>query len=284
MYRIVNDFEKHTTFGSKQELIKLACGNEVKAYEILSVHEIIQFIGYAKYRNKSLGNVYFRGQTDLYGGNMIPSLFRNVKNIPKVQSSFNRSIKSVKLDYRRIETFDRAILEPILQHYGLKTPWIDVVDNIWVALWFALHESKSIIISNREYVHYYDSRQEYAYIVLMASDATTAVQPYGVYEGKDTTVVDLRKGTPSFFVRPHAQHAYMIKKNELNTADYSDLIVGIIKIPTSLGQKWIGESDFLKLNSLFPSPHFDNGYHYLLKHYPESVSAKNYGSIQILSD
>lgn len=284
MYRIVNDFEKHTSFGSNYELITLACGNEVKAYEFLSVHEIIQFIGYAKYRNKSLGNVYFRGQTDLYGGKMVPSLYRNVKNIPKIQSSFSRSIKSVKLDYRRIETFDRAILEPILQHYGLKTPWIDVVDNIWVALWFALHESKSIIINNREYVHYYDSRQEYAYIVLMASDAITAVQPYGVYEGKDTTVVDLRKGTPSFFVRPHAQHAYMIKKNDLLNPDYSDLIVGIIKIPTSLGQKWIGESDFLKLNSLFPSPHFDSGYKYLLKHYPETISAKNYGSIQILSD
>ena len=284
MYKIISDFENQALVGSGHELINLACGNDVKAYELLSVHEIIQFIGYAKYKNKSLGNVYFRGQTDLYNGKMIPSLFRNVKNVQNVQNSFNGSINSIMLKNKKFGSFDRTILEPILQHYGLKTPWIDVVDNIWVALWFALHESKSIIINNREYVHYYDSRQKYAYIVLMASDATTAVKPYGVYEGKETTVVDLRKATPSFYIRPHAQHAYMIKKNELFAADYSDLIVGIIKIPTQLGQQWVGENDLLKLNSLFPSPHFDYGYHYLLKHYPETISAKNYGSIQILSD
>jgi len=30
-------------------------------------------------------------------------------------------------------------IEPILQHYGINTRWIDLVDNIWIALWFATH-------------------------------------------------------------------------------------------------------------------------------------------------
>ena len=108
MYKIISDFEKQAVVGSDHELISFTCGNEVKAYELLSVHEIIQFIGYAKNKNKSIGNVYFRGQTDLYDGKMIPSLFRNVKNIQNVQCRFSRSINSIMRKNKKIGTFDRT--------------------------------------------------------------------------------------------------------------------------------------------------------------------------------
>ena len=120
----------------------------------------------------------------------------------------------------------------------------------------------------------------------MASDAINETGRFGVYKGKRTTLVDLRKALPSYFLRPHAQHAYMIKKNEEYPVDYSDLIVGIAKIPTELGIKWIGSNEILCASSLFPAAYYDSGYSIMLKRYPEEDQGtiNQYGSIQIITD
>ena len=78
----------------------------------------------------------------------------------------------------------------------------------------------------------------------------------------------------------------MIKKLENPPIDYTDLIVGIAKIPTSLGFKWMGSNEFLSVSSLFPAAYFDSGYEILLKLYPEENQGtiNQYGSIQILTD
>lgn len=58
-------------------------GEEAKTYKVVpitSYHQLIQFVGYAKYINGGCGNVYFRGQSDLYKGKLIPSLFRPQQN------------------------------------------------------------------------------------------------------------------------------------------------------------------------------------------------------------
>ncbi|WP_420914265.1 FRG domain-containing protein [Comamonas aquatica] len=39
-----------------------------------------------------------------------------------------------------------------MQHYGLNTTWIDIVDNIWVALWFACHEARCT--KDGKFIHY----------------------------------------------------------------------------------------------------------------------------------
>ena len=39
-----------------------------------------------------------------------------------------------------------------------------------MALWFALHQAKAVSINTHEYVYYYDSKEEYSYIILMVSD------------------------------------------------------------------------------------------------------------------
>ena len=54
--------------------------------------------------------------------------------------------------------------------------------------------------------------------------ATLCDEKSGVYEGSETKLVDLRKVLPSYFLRPHAQHAYMLRKTENYPEDYSDLI------------------------------------------------------------
>ena len=78
----------------------------------------------------------------------------------------------------------------------------------------------------------------------------------------------------------------MLKKKGEAESDYSDLIIGIAKIPTELGFKWIGTSEFLSVSTLFPAAYFDSGYKILLKKYPEDEQGtiNQYGSIQILTD
>lgn len=286
MYYIIDNFEKKTPSDISVENIKLACGADINVYLIETVHDLTQFIGFGKYKNNMIGNVYFRGQTSLYNGTMIPSLYRKRTRLDKITWKYNEPINKVIREKKIFNQYDRAVFEPLIQHYGMKTPYIDLVDNVWVALWFALHQAESVSINSHEYVYYHESKEKYAYIILMISDAKKETERFGVYKGINTTLIDLRKATPSYFLRPHAQHAYMIRKNENFPGDYSDLIVGIAKIPTNVGFKWLGLNEFLSLSSLFPAAYFDSGYSILLKTYPEEEQGiiNQYGSIQILTD
>ena len=78
----------------------------------------------------------------------------------------------------------------------------------------------------------------------------------------------------------------MLRKKSPYPEDYSDLIVGIGRIPTELGFKWLGTNDFLTVNSLFPAIYFDSGYGVLMKNFPEENAGivRQYGSIQVITD
>ena len=287
MLHKIDNFENKTPSEIKSEKIILSCGDEIKVYTIETIHDLVQFIGFGKYINNHGHNVYLRGQTSLYNGSLIPSIYRNRDKYDSITAKFNKKINSAITSCKSFKKYDRKILDPLLQHYGIKTNQIDVVDNIWVALWFALHETKCETINSHEYVYYYDTTKEFCYILLLASDAVIMSPTHmGVYEGNTTRLVDLRKALPSYFLRPHSQHAYMLKKLDYAPADYSDLIIGIAKIPTRLAFKWIGSNDLLTVNSLFPAAYFDSGYKVLLKEYPEyDISeVRSFGSIQIITD
>lgn len=285
LYRIEN-FEKKTPSDIKFDAFTLPCGKDINIYTIRTVHDLTQFIGFGKYMNCNKYNVFLRGQTELYGGSLLPSLYRNKTRYETITTKYNTRINSLKQNVKSFAKYDKKILEPLLQHYGIKTPHIDLVDNVWVALWFALHQAKSKVINSHEYIYFYKNQCEYSYILLIATDAINISGDHGIYEGALTRLVDLRKSLPSYFLRPHAQHAYMLRKLEPYPSDYSDLIIGIARIPTDLGLKWLGNNEFLTVSSLFPAAYFDSGYAVLLKKYPEEDQSRviQYGSIQILTD
>lgn len=285
LYKIEN-FEKKTPSAITFEEVDLACGEKINVYNIETVHDLTQFIGFGKYMNNQNCNVFLRGQNDLYNGNLIPSLYRGRTKLDTITTKYNQRMNKLKTDIDSFSQYDRCVLEPLLQHYGVKTTYLDLVDNVWVALWFALHQTKSESINSHEYVYYSNNTSLYSYILLVATDAINVSKKNGVYEGNSTRLVDLRKALPSYFLRPHAQHAYMLKKKGEAVSDYSDLIIGIAKIPTELGFKWIGTSEFLTVSTLFPAAYFDSGYKILLKKYPEDEQGtiNQYGSIQILTD
>ena len=290
--QIVTDFNERTASKIEVTPFNVACGNYVPIFTIKDMRDLIQFVGYCKYTNADGYNVYMRGQTGLYEGKMIPTLYRGQTNLTVVSYNFryrlNQSIKDLKI----LKNYDKYVVEPMLQHYGIKTTNIDLVDNVWVALWFGLHTAKSVVSGGRENLYYSNSNEEYAYLFLMATDALYE-KSRGIYEGDRTRLVDLRKAVPSYFVRTHAQHALMLKKKELNLEnitekdiDYSDLIVGIARIPVSLGLDWIGNNKLLSVGNLFPSAYFDYGYRKMMDEYPlhDKSCSLNWGTIQIVND
>lgn len=289
--RIIDDFEKKVSTEIRKEIIKVSCGKEVPIYYINSPSELHQFVGYCKYVNRNY-NVYIRGQNDIYNGTLIPSLFRNIKNSENAIRTFYERINSILSYNDTFSKYNKLIFEALIQHYGIKTTQIDVVDNLWVALWFASNEFCCKAIKSNEHLFSFNSTNEYGYIILLASDAIKAAKKTkGIYEGKETLIIDLRKALPSFYLRPHAQHAFMLRKKAIGDksakklVDYTDLIVGVAKIKTETIQEWIGTSKLLSVNSLFPSACFDSGFELLLNKYPEPKHSviKTQGSIQIIS-
>ena len=151
-------------------------GITVPVYEVHSSHALNQLIGYAKFKNRDYGNVYYRGQTNIYS-TLLSSLHRNYKQtqsagrivgkiIKKIESD-NRLIKDLKLE-RLNDAEKRVVIECMLQHYGIKTRYLDLVDNHWVALWMGLH-SFTTIKQVMMYAHYV--KREIPYINLINGTA-----------------------------------------------------------------------------------------------------------------
>lgn len=288
----LTDFEKKTSDPVTVEYVSTPSG-DIPVYGVSSFHSLTQLIGFGKYMNKDQCNVYLRGQISLYDGYMSPSALRP-KKIPGT-NDFERINYEKRISYykgymhesleqtKSFSKWNSNTIEPLLQHYGVRTNWIDIVDNVWVALWFSLHNTRSTIVDAREYIHISESApDQYGYIFLMGCDAVKEAenQP-GVYVGDTTIVVDLRKAVPSFFLRPHAQHGLMLRKRSTNSADYADYtdkIIAIAKISAADGLKWIGQTGLLSVQSLFPPPYYDTGYASLMNEYKRAKSCDKIGT------
>lgn len=290
---IIDLFEHEVGVTKPTDYYRLKSGVQIPIYEITSFHLLTQFVGFGKYMNRENGNVYMRGQGDLYRRPgetcdlLIPSVLRATgpsrKRISKYQEHLYKSASLCK----NLKGLEKNKLQPLLQHYGIKTAWLDIVDNLWVALWFGLHTFDSIILDGHEHVHITEKQDnEYAYVLLILSDATNECSP-GVFLGDNTRVTDLRKACQSIYLRPHAQHALMIRMNKEVAYDYSELIVGIAKIPVKNGFDWIGKNGLLSIQSLFPPTYYDYGFRDLLHEYKAINESKDFiqqfGSIQYIS-
>jgi len=286
MYKIIKQFEKEVGVPPPKNFYKTTTGVNIPIYIIDSFHVLTQFVGYAKYANQNSGNVFLRGQSQLFGPKLVPSALRNVEFPQKKMSRYQGFIKESSRMARDLEGMENNKLHPLLQHYGIKTAWLDIVDNLWVALWFGLHDTSSIIINEHEHIHIFEQTSGYAYIFLILADAINEENP-GIYKGVKTIVTDLRKACPSFFIRPHAQHGLMIKKTDGIPDDYSDLIIGIAAVQVENGFGWIGHDGLLSIQSLFPPTKYDYGYRLLLEQYKSHSTRdsfiEKYGSIHLVS-
>ncbi|WP_084763910.1 FRG domain-containing protein [Knoellia subterranea] len=170
----------------------------------------------------------------------------------------------------------RAAVEPLLQHYGVATRWIDAVDNIWVALWFACHEQ---VTKNGYAYHLKRSRETeaartshvpYAYVYMLETGtlASTNVPGYDISE--ETRLIDLRYCVPSIYLRPHAQHGVLLARRRLsprpdainNSLDHA--VAGVIRVRLSNALDWLGDGALTNHFTLFPPAVHDVGYRRLM--------------------
>lgn len=243
-------------------------------FQVKDTHTLIQAAGYLKHVRgcKKSEIVYFRGESKLYPS-LPPTAFRGMstsRGANKAVAHINKAIKEFSAPLKATAAYTH---EALLQHYGLKTTWIDLVDNIWVALWFACHNAR-VIGPFGDYLHFErriprtDTTGK-AYILLVAADAVAPDknQP-GLFSGANTELIDLRIAAPSVFVRPHAQHGLLMRKRggtSQRPLDYSDQIRGILEIDLTDALEWLGNSTALSIHSLFPPPFYDYGYGNLLR-------------------
>jgi len=242
--------------------------------DVNSQHLLTRAAGYLKYADRANGPVVFRGQSRLYGA-LIPTLYRRIKTIRgKVtrDTAFNRLARAV-YDAGALITIPHYATEPLLQHYGIHTRWIDLIDNVWIALWFACHRGVAVG-SKGEYLHFEQRSPRtdpnpFAYILLIQTGPllSDSIQP-GLRFNSNARLIDLRVAVPSLYLRPHAQHALLMRRHQINAAsdvDLQDFVVGVIRVELANALKWLGQGDLLSTHSLFPPPTYDEGYRRLLR-------------------
>jgi len=287
-------------------------GSTVPLYELSTMGAFNQLIGHTKFDNRSYGNVYYRGAGGLYD-NVLPALMRNRANgspddLNRILTSvckdqyFRNSLKLkdtitpiASQDFyknKQITRYNKYCVEALLQHYAGSTRFLDVVDNHWVALWMGLHKFHTqgkgnkycnfnkrqisigdiyeSMINNKNGIANSDI---YVYVLLIAMPYSDKMPVLGIIETDEFVEVDLRKALPSFYLRPHAQHALVIRKRDKGNinkvASYYDMssqVIGILSIRIDRAAEWLGEGTLLSCENLFPSPSIDQGYNNLLMH------------------
>lgn len=134
--------------------LRLKCGEEINVYRITDPNVLARYVGYGKYLNRQGYNVFMRGQSGLFGGAMVPSLFRTismpdrVNNPDKLVEGLKRIMNQISNHSKSMNDYAGIVMEPLLQHYGIKTTMIDLVDNMWIALWFGLNRVECEIVSS----------------------------------------------------------------------------------------------------------------------------------------
>lgn len=282
----------HLLGASFKEMFTFECGRTVPVYELSSYHALNQMIGYAKFLNKDFGNVYCRGEANLHAS-LIPSLYRKyTSSIHKAGTSINSIVKKIYLDENlrkelKLCDMDEKLasycIEGMLQHYGVPTRFVDIVDNHWIALWMGLNKATNL----KQINHYYRYQKRslpivdflidqhcekalYQYLLLIAVPTLNCAYNNGIYLSKKNITIDLRQALPSYFLRPHAQHGLVVRKisqkdsAEIKDFDIADSVVGILKVRIDNANNWLGDGALLTQDNLFPPPAFDHGYDLLL--------------------
>ena len=124
---------------------RLARMDEAGSY--MHVHDptgLAVFVAYCSGRRR----IYLRGGTKKYP-HSIPSLFRGPDDRQYDYHGCERRWRAYKDLLTRLRPmlngrrWRRPGLGAVLQHYGLKTPWLDVVRNFYTAIWFATSDKET---------------------------------------------------------------------------------------------------------------------------------------------
>jgi len=200
-------------------------------------------------KNKS-GWVFCRGQSS-HHKSMLPSIFRGenekypVSILLDAQEHLMNEIKS----NIQVERFQKENLPALLQHYGIKTSWLDLVDNLYIAIWFATNTIKNG--DKKGPIKVESSTETYGWIYFISNSAKSEA---------DLISVDLRTGHHSLSVRPHAQHGISATRDSSiwrdNNKDLKKYVVATVRFEIS--EKWYLSGYMASPEYLFPNSNLDN--------------------------
>lgn len=270
--------DSHTRTFVENEIID---NTKVPVWEVPDVFGLIKLIGHAKYINREHFSVLFRGQPKDYHS-MKPSIFRlhlqdekeTVRRMVELIIGDNGKNGDAAKTMRRYITNNsdepnlNLIIEAILQHYGYPTRLLDVVDNVWSALWFASHQKKSQACNTSMNVQgffesdsYESNRNSYSYIYLLGIPKSESKR--GVEHSDQHCLIDIRTACPSTILRPHMQHAMAVGfygKNKQFKESYAEQLIAIIRIETKKCLAWIENNPTICADAFFPKPEKDEMY------------------------
>jgi len=213
-----------------------------KVLNIPNPELLAAFWGYLKYQLAGQGkDVFCRGEQNFHK-TTIPKLFRsariNENELKKRKNIFDIICSRIPSWYDA-NRFKREDIGPLLQHYGIKTYWLDLVDNIFTAAWFAV----------------FNNRSEVGYIKFIVDK---------IDDYNQLNIVDLRKNHSSLSLRLHCQHGLSATLPSVSSLtesiDFSSYMVAHVQIPTNI-RRIIN----IKKRYMFPDEEQDNTLKYLKK-------------------
>lgn len=184
--------------------------------------------------------VLLRGQRRDHPG-MVPSLFRPTKGdiavaamatLLKAEEEFAADVVGA---LPRNTRFARPHLPALLQHYGYRTRWLDVVDHLSTAVWFASSGRSADRVQRSS-----DTESGWLYFL-------TAV------EGCEA--VDLRTLHHGLSLRPHTQAGWSIRGcNAID--DLDEMVVACVEFPVN--KNWKLDGYMASAEFLFPASRLDD--------------------------
>ena len=226
--------------------VVLPCEDVPKLIRIADPSILASFVAFC---SSSCRPVLLRGEAG-YFPKSVPSLFRNAgKERKRRWAAYQLLLKDLRpqLTGSRWKTKN---LGAVLQHYGIRTPWLDVVNNLYTAIWFATHEFETrdrCLMTN-------PSEKEHGYISLYD------VRPIGRARLR---VVDLWGEDSSRYLRPHAQHGLSLATQDDEDGppadkdeDLEPYRIAHVCLPNS--RKWTLGGHLFSARFLFPAPEYDD--------------------------
>jgi hypothetical protein len=205
-------------------------------------------------RSDRLRSVFLRGQNQPYP-TLIPSLFRlsSSSSVPQRWAAYREFLQQLP-ECVRGTRFTKDNFGAVLQHYGFRTPWLDVVDDLHAAIWFALHKCECV----GSKCVYRPTTDTHGWVVVIEAPPSGHVQ-----------VQDLREVQSSRNTRCNAQQGYSLAMqcDDVNKPhaeqNFMDSVVGIVQIPNNA--RWRVRGFRSSQSFFFPPACLDDTYRQLLE-------------------
>lgn len=180
-------------------------------------------------------SVLLRGQTSDHE-RMLPSLFRTTiaptQTLLRAERHLERALRRAFPSNKR---FHRPHLSALLQHYGIKTHWLYVVDDLRTAIWFATHHISGVQALPRS------GGSGWIYLIATQTSAATL------------KAVDLRLAHHGLSLRPQVQQAWSVcaQRRELD-----DWVIATVEFPIT--SAWTSTGSLDQAMFLFPDRSLDD--------------------------